>query len=67
MSTAITASEVTRDSEVWHDNNLCHITKAHPSLNGGVFIEWTENLFGREVYCQGSFQASAYFGEKTAL
>lgn len=67
MSTPVTAEEVMIASNVWHDESLCHITDAHPTETGGVFIQWTEFLCGREAYFSGSFTPTAYFGEETII
>lgn len=67
MSTPVTADEVMRGAEVWHDQSLCVITDKRPTEGGGVYIEWTENLCGRETLFGGSFAPGAYFGEETFI
>lgn len=67
MSTPVTAAEVQEKTDVWHDNNLCHVTTVKECGNGSRFITWTEDFFGREMYLSGSFSPGAYFGDSTTI
>lgn len=67
MSTPVTATEVAEQSWIKHDDALCHVTEKRNTEGGGVFLGWTEDLNGREVYFHGTFTPGSYFGETTSI
>ncbi len=59
MNEAVTAAEVTEHTELLHDGNPCHITKAVTKPGGRVYIEWDED----HAWYAGSFTPTSYFGD----
>lgn len=67
MSQPATAANVAEANRrrYWHDKHLCTVTKAKQDKDGRVYIEWTEAT--GNIFCAGSFQPNAYFGEEANI